>query len=418
MEQWNWAGNYQYRAARLHFPETTEQIQEITARSRKVKALGTRHSFNGIADTTEDLLCLTQYRRILALDPVRRTVTVEAGIPYGSLCQYLYREGFALHNMASLPHISAAGACATATHGSGDKNGVLATAVTALEIVTADGSLRAFSREQDGALFSGAVVGLGGLGIVTRLTLTIVPAFTVRQDVYENLPLTELAAHFDAIMSSAYSVSLFTDWQGPRFTQVWQKRIVTEGEDFVPEPDFFAATRAAHSLHPIAGISAENCTAQLGIPGPAPDRLPHFRMDYMPSSGEELQTEYLVPRQNAVAALNALTALQDAIVPLLLISEVRTVAADDLWMSPCYRQDSVALHFTWKKRPDCGGASPAANRSTARVFRGPTALGQSVYHAPRTPPNALPETAGIPAIGRELRSGRQISQCVFGRRYF
>ncbi|MDQ4076458.1 MAG: FAD-binding protein [Chloroflexota bacterium] len=348
-KQRNWAGNYQYSAARVHYPETVEQVQELVTQRSKVKVLGTRHSFNGIADSTGDLISLERFDQAVALDRARSTVTIEAGVRYGQLCQHLQRAGYALHNLASLPHISVAGACATATHGSGDRHGNLATAVAAMEMVTADGTVVVLSREQDGELFQGAVVGLGGLGAVTKLTLDIVPAFDMRQDVYENLPLEQLEAHFDEILSSAYSVSLFTDWRSARFTQVWVKRRVADGATSEVEPELFGAMLATSPLHPIAGLGAEHCTAQMGIRGPWHERLPHFRMDYTPSSGEELQSEYLVPRRHACAALRAIEGLGEQVAPLLQISEVRTIAADTLWMSPCYQQPSVGIHFTWKK---------------------------------------------------------------------
>ena len=347
--QTNWAGNYTYSAARYHFPTTVDQVQELVAGCTKLKALGLRHSFNGIADCTQDIVSLAQCNQVVALDRERRTVTVEAGIRYGQLAQYLHAEGYALHNMASLPHISVAGACATGTHGSGDGNGSLATAVCAMEIVTANGERVDLSLEHDGQTFRGAVVGLGGLGVVTKLTLDIGPTFAVRQDVYENLPLAQLEEHFDAIVSSAYSVSLFTDWRSANFNQVWRKRRMTDADPFESASTLFGATPATETLHPIAGFSTESCTEQGGVPGPWNERLPHFRLDHMPSAGEELQSEYLVPRRHAPAALRALYGLREQVAPLLQISEIRTIAADDLWMSPCYRQDCIALHFTWIK---------------------------------------------------------------------
>jgi xylitol oxidase len=345
----NWAGNFTYGAARWHWPENVEQIQELVSRSRKLRVLGSRHSFNRIADTPEDLISLEHFDPVVTIDRERLTATVNAGVRYGHLCRQLHSAGFALHNLASLPHISIAGACATATHGSGDRNGNLATAVAALEMVTANAEVVVLSREQHGEQFNGAVVGLGGAGVVTKITLDILPTFEMRQVVYEGLPLAQLEDHFDDITSSAYSVSLFTDWRSPLFNQVWLKRQVTDGADFDSEPAFFGATRATRALHPIGSLSAENCTEQLGVRGPWFERLPHFRMEFTPSSGEELQTEYLVPRQHAVAALRAVDHLREQIAPLLQISEVRTIAADNLWMSPCYHQACVAIHFTWKK---------------------------------------------------------------------
>ncbi len=345
----NWAGNYTYHAAKFHQPETVEQIQELVSRSNKLKALGTRHSFNDIADSPGDLISLERFDKIVALDHGRRTVTVEAGVRYGQLARWLHGEGYALHNLASLPHISVAGACATATHGSGDRHGNLATAVSGLEMVTATGDLVVLSREEQGEQFLGTVIGLGGLGVVTTLTLNVSPTFQMQQDIYENLPLSELEEHFDEIFSSAYSVSLFTDWRNATFNQVWLKSHVPDGVSVKVASQLFGATLAIANLHPIATLSAENCTEQMGISGPWYERLPHFRMDFTPSSGEELQSEYILPRQHAIAALHAIDQLRERIAPLLQISEVRTIAADDLWMSPCYKQACVAIHFTWKK---------------------------------------------------------------------
>jgi xylitol oxidase len=345
----NWAGNYTYSAARWHYPETIKQVQDVVRRSRKLKVLGSRHSFNAIADSPEDMIALDHFEQVLMFDHERHTVTVDAGRRYGQLCAQLDQAGYALHNLASLPHISVAGACATATHGSGDGNGNLASAVAEIELVTADGELVVLSRDQHGELFQGAVVGLGGLGVVTKLTLDVVPTFELRQDVYENLPMAQLAAHFDDITASAYSVSFFTDWQNERVGQVWLKQRVTGDAPFALPATLFGATRAPTQRHPIVNLSADACTEQMGIPGPWYQRLPHFRMEFTPSSGEELQTEYLVPRQHAVAALGAIARVRDRIAPLLQISEVRTIAADTLWMSPCYQQACIGIHFTWKK---------------------------------------------------------------------
>ena len=347
--QTNWAGNYTYTAAQWHLPKTVAEVQAVVQSCTKLRAVGSRHSFNGIADSPQNIISLAHYDQVLALDRVQSTVTVQAGIRYGQLARALDVEGYALHNLASLPHISVVGACATATHGSGVGNGNLATAVTALEFVSADGDLVALSRDRDPQTFPGVVVGLGATGVVTQMTLAVHPTFSVRQDVYEHLPMDTLLSHFDEIVSSAYSVSLFTDWRSATINQLWLKSLAPEGASLPAAPERFGATLATVPRHPLIEISAENCTQQLGAPGPWHERLPHFRMDFMPSAGEELQTEYIVPRQYAVESLRALFAIREQIAPLLQISEIRTIAADDLWMSPCYRQDCVALHFTWLK---------------------------------------------------------------------
>lgn len=346
--QRNWAGNYTYSSTRLHSPTTVEQIQQIVARSNKLKTLGTRHSFNAIADSSGDLITLSQLDRVLAIDPIARTVTVEGGIKYGQLGPSLHQAGFALHNMASLPHVTIAGAVATATHGSGVTNANLATSVAGMEIVVAGGERVTLSRQQHGDQFLGAVVSLGGLGVISKLTLDIVPTFAIQQSVYEQLPIAQLEQAFDAIVASAYSVSLFTDWQSEYINQVWLKRHVDPAVVTAPAPVFYDATLAPVKLHPISSTSAEAVTGQMGSVGPAYERLPHFRMEDTPSVGAELQSEYFVPRQHAVAAIAAVAALRKQLAPCLLVSEIRTIATDQLWMSPCYQQDCVGFHFTWK----------------------------------------------------------------------
>src|SRR6266852_7058641 len=344
----NWAGNLEYSTDRLYSATSLEQVQSYVKKQSKLKVLGTRHCFNNIADSTNNFLSVKSMDEVVALEPDARTVTVDAGVTYGQLCPYLHNKGFALHNLASLPHISIAGACSTATHGSGEKNGNLATAVSALEIVTAAGEVVKLSRLEDGDAFLGAVVGLGALGVITKITLDIQPTFLMRQYVYENLPLNEVKNHFDAIESSAYSVSLFTDWRNQRVNEVWIKSRVEEGQAFDATAEFFGAKRATRNLHPIAELSAENCTEQMGVPGPWYERLPHFRMGFTPSAGRELQSEYFVPRQHAVEAILAIERLRDQVSPSLLITEIRTIAGDHLWLSPCYKQDCVTIHFTWK----------------------------------------------------------------------
>jgi xylitol oxidase len=345
----NWAGNLEYGTENLYFANSLEQARDFVKKQSKLKVLGTRHCFNNIADSKDDFLSLKSMDKVVALDPEGRTVTVEAGMSYGQLCPYLDRKGFALHNLASLPHISIAGACGTGTHGSGVNNGNLATAASGLEMVTAAGDVVRLSRQKDGETFRGAVVGLGALGVITNITLDVQPTFMMRQYVYENLPLNQLQDHFEAIESSAYSVSLFTDWQKQRLSEVWIKSRVEGGQTFEATREFFGAKLATRNLHPIADLSAENCTEQMGVPGPWYERLPHFRMGFTPSAGKELQSEYFVPRQHAIEAILAVERLRDQVGPHLMISEIRAIAADDLWMSPCYRQACVTIHFTWKQ---------------------------------------------------------------------
>lgn len=224
----NWAGNLQYGASAIHYPRSVEEVCDLLCHHTNVKVLGTRHSFNHIADYPHgNLISLQQLDQVLRydkLDTDKPTATVEGGITYGQLCPQLDHEGLALHNLASLPHISVAGACATASHGSGDGNANLATAVTAMKVVNGNGDVVEVSPETHGEQFAGMVVALGALGAVVELTLQLEPRYGIRQEVYLNLPIQRLRDEFDAIMSQAYSVSLFTDWWGPRFNQVETSR--------------------------------------------------------------------------------------------------------------------------------------------------------------------------------------------------
>jgi len=347
----NWSGNLTYSTGNVRYPKSLTEIQQTLKFEPKLRVLGTRHCFNTIADSKDNLVCSRDFNQVVSIDTKAHTVTVEGGIKYGELAPYLQQHGFALHNLASLPHISVAGSITTATHGSGIKNGNLASAVLGLEIVRADGSVVHLSREQDSEKFKAAVVGLGALGFITKVTLAIQPTYDVAQNVFLGLPMSQLKEHFVDIMSAGYSVSLFHDWKGDRISEVWIKsRIGTD--KLQSQPEFYGAKAATKSLHPIMDHSAESCTEQMGIPGPWFERLPHFKMGFTPSSGKELQTEYFVPIGRAVEAIEAVSRLGKQINPHLFITEIRTIAADDLWMSPCHNQTSVAIHFTWKQETD------------------------------------------------------------------
>jgi alditol oxidase len=343
----NWAGNYTYRAEKLHRPSTIEQVREIIANAPGVRVLGSRHSFNDIADSSE-LVTLESMPMDVVVDHAANTVSFNAALRYGELVETLSAEGVALHNLASLPHISIAGAVATATHGSGVTNGNLATAVAGLELVTSGGEIIQASRGEPD--FDGLVVGLGALGAVTRITLDVEPAYEVRQRVFEGLSWDALFEHFDEIISCGYSVSVFTRW-GETTDQIWVKSRVTDEPEQMMS-DLFGAVAAAVDRHPILELDAASCTPQLGRPGLWSDRLPHFRMGFTPSSGEELQSEYLLPRRYAVEAIEAVRTLADRVQPILQVSEIRAVAADRLWMSMNYGEDTVGIHFTWKPERD------------------------------------------------------------------
>ncbi len=347
----NWAGNVVFGAERYHRPGSVAELQRLVAGSRKVRALGTGHSFSRLADTPGDLISVAGLPPRVEIDTAGAAVTVGGGLRYSDITGPLHAAGLALRNLGSLPHISVAGACATGTHGSGVRNGNLATAVSGLDMVMADGDIRTVRRDAADGEFDGMVVALGALGVVISLTLDTVAAFDVAQYVYEDLPLEQVTEHFDEIVASAYSVSLFTDWRGPLIRQAWLKHRAEARDQRTAEPRWLGGRLADGPRHPIPGLPAGNCTLQQGIAGPWHERLPHFRAEFRPSAGAELQSEYLVPRERAVEALLALEQIAGRLAPIVQISEIRTIAADRLWLSPSYERDSVGFHFTWIDDP-------------------------------------------------------------------
>ncbi len=334
-----WAGNHAYAAHALVLPASTAELAEAVAAAPRVRAVGSRHSFTDLVDS-DLLVSLEHLPRVFELDGEARTVTVDGGSRYGDVATRLHAHGWALANLASLPHISVAGAVATGTHGSGDGNRSLATAVTRLTLLDGAGRERTVSRGD--ADFDGTVVGLGALGIVTTLTLEVEPTYDVRQDVWTDLPGAVVEERLDEITRSGYSVSLFTDFSSRGFAQAWVKSRVDDAP-----AEFFGARRATRQLHPDIGAVAEGVTQQGGPPGPWLDRLPHFRLEFTPSHGAELQSEYLVPRPRILEALAAMRRLRPRFAGLLRVAELRTVAADALWLSGAFGTDVVGIHITW-----------------------------------------------------------------------
>jgi xylitol oxidase len=395
----NWAGNITFGAARVHRPGTLDELRSVVAASDRVRALGSGHSFSPVADTTADLVSVAGLPATVDISTDRTTATVAAGMRYGEVAVALQAQGLALHNLGSLPHISVAGAVATGTHGSGPTLGSLTTAVRGLDLVTATGALLRLDRTDP--RFPGAVVALGALGVVTAVTLAVQPTYDVAQTVYQDLPVRRLATDLDEILAAGYSVSLFTTWSRAVVDQVWVKRR-THDPQAALGATWLDARAATHPLHPVPGMSAASCTEQLGVPGPWHERLPHFRLDHTPSSGAELQTEYLVPRRHAAAALDTVQAMAPQVAAVLQVSELRTVAADDLWLSMACEQDSLALHFTWVD--DAAAVAPVVAELEQRLAPfGPRPHWGKVF---RMPPAAVqplyPRLADVVALRRKL----------------
>ncbi|MBX9457716.1 MAG: FAD-binding protein [Rhizobium sp.] len=352
MPQTNWAKSYGYHFRDCTVPSSLDEVRSVVAGSARIKALGSRHSFNPIADGEKALILDS-----LPLDPRlsddRRSASIAGHATYGDLSRFLASHDLAVHNLASLPHISIAGAIATATHGSGSGHGNLATAVSALEFVAADGSIVKVRRGDPD--FEGMVVHLGVLGIVTRVTLDVLPAFEITQTVYEGLTTRSLCDNLDAILDGGYSVSAFTTWRDDS-AQIWVK----DTPSIEPVPGtLHGATRATLKRHPILGMDPVNATDQFSVAGAWSDRLPHFKMGFTPSNGDEIQSEFHVPRRHGAAAILALAKIRDQLAPMVQVNEFRAVAADDLWMSPQYERDTLSLHFTWL--PDEAGVKAAVH---------------------------------------------------------
>ncbi|MGW1951183.1 D-arabinono-1,4-lactone oxidase [Streptomyces sp. NPDC001920] len=401
----NWAGNITYSAKELHRPHSAGAVSALVAAGPRVRVLGSGHSFNEIAEPGPEgvLLSIAGLPPVVDVDREARTVRVSGGVRYAELARAVHAHGLALPNMASLPHISVAGSVATGTHGSGVGNGPLATSVRQVELITADGSALTVGR--DDRRFGGAVTSLGALGVVMALTLDLEPSFDVEQYVFTELPLDGLdPAVFETVMASAYSVSLFTDWRAPGFRQAWLKRRTDQ-----PLPGFPWAAPATEKMHPVPGMPAVNCTEQFGVAGPWHQRLPHFRAEFTPSSGVELQSEYLLPRGYAVDALRALDAIRETVAPVLQTCEVRTVAADDQWLSPAHGRDSVALHFTWIE--DTAAVMPVVRRlEEALDAFGPRPHWGKVFAVPaEVLRGRYPRLDDFRALARELDPGRKFA---------
>ncbi len=344
----NWAGNHAYSAGRYVRARSLAEAQDVVRAARKVRLLGTRHSFNALCDTDGTLLDLTGLRAEPVLDPADGTVRVAGGTPYNDLASHLQERGQALANMGSLPHISVAGATSTGTHGSGSANRILAAAVRRLELIGPDGELRAIARGEPD--FDGSVVALGALGAVVSLDLDVEPTYDVQQDLWAHLRWSEVVEQVDDVLTSAYSVSVFGRWSDDEPTEVLVKTRVTDdrgGAAWTDGSDAVAAATASLTL------GAGDHFTDRGTPGPWSERLPHFRGDRQPSFGEEIQSEWFVAAADAPAALRAVTDLAAAtggeLAALLIVSEIRAIRSDDLWLSPAYGRETVALHFTWRR---------------------------------------------------------------------
>lgn len=336
----NWGGNLVYGSGAIEAPATIEELSEII-RSGKVRPIGTMHSFSKVVVGEGTLVSAAGLAFEPALDKASSTVKVSAATRFGDLALFLEKNGVALKNMGSLPHISIAGAAATGTHGSGDKNQILSSSLSAYSFLNSKGELVRYQRGDEN--FEACRVGLGAYGLWVSVELDVVPSFQIRQDVYLDIPWEVFYEDPTNLTSAGYSVSLFTKWGEVSIDQVWVKALPGDKAG-LPIAGISPEKTSRKELAPGVG---DNLTQQGGVEGPWLDRLPHFRLDATPSAGNEIQTEYFIQRKNIVGAVKAVNKIAEQINHTLIITEVRTIAQDDAWLSPMNRGDSVALHFTW-----------------------------------------------------------------------
>ncbi len=339
----NWSGNIEYRPADLARPESISELQKVVAGASKVRAYGSGHSFNTLADTDGTLIAFSEFDKNIEIDSSKMLVRVPAGVRYGEVAPKLHANGFALRNMGSLPHITVVGATSTGTHGSGVGNKNLSGSIAEIELITATGDAITLDQSE----LPAARVALGSIGIIHHLTLDIVPTYEVAQTVYFDLPFVQLISNLDAILSAGYSVSVLSMWGDEFVDQVWVKSKIGTNP-VLTQNEWFGAKLATRKSNPIREADSAAATEQFGLPGPWFERLPHFKLDFTPSFGEELQTEYFIDRKDAPAALNAIYKIREELSELIMVCEMRTVAQDENWLSEAYGRETFVFHFTWR----------------------------------------------------------------------
>lgn len=408
-QQQNWSGHVRFHAARAHCPSSIAELQALVAQATKVRVIGSRHCFHDIADTDGDLIWLGSLQEPPVIDADARQVTLHGGMSYEQLCPLLEAAGWALPNLPSLKHVTVVGACMTSTHGSGDQNGQLATAIARLELVQPDGSLRVLERGRDGDAFHAAAISMGALGVVARLTLDLVPSFQVQQDCFERLPLERYLADFDAVSGAAYSVSAFTTWQQDWIDTVWLKRRLPSAQ-----PTSFHGAMPG----PTGTPPTDRVLTPCGVPGAWHERLPHYAFNDALAVGDELQSEYFVDREHAPAAIRAVVGLRAGLAPILGLSEVRTMAGDDLWLSCTQGRPTVGIHFNWlKKGPEVEAFLPTLEAALAPFGARPH-LGKLFALTPAELAGVYPRWREFAALARRWDPAGKFSNAFLERHLF
>jgi len=343
----NWAGNLTFSGKEYIEVDSISRLQSVVSKASGVKVLGTGHSFSDIADTTQTQISIKNLSNEIEIDSIKKVALVPAGMQYADVCRYLEKRGWALFNTASLGEITVAGAILTGTHGSGSYNPILSDCVEGIEMVLASGEIFNLLRE-DSKEFSGFVVSLGALGVFTKLKLKIVESFSIKQFIYENIGMQSIAENFEAIFDKAYSVSYFSNWEKNTTGQIWMKFL--DDNNLAELPSVWLGGNIANAnQHPVKTNDPSPCTDQMGVSGKWLYRLPHFKLDCSPASGDEVQTEYLVNRTYVREYIAGLSNIGDEIAARVYATEIRTIKSDDLWLSGAHGRQTVGFHFTWKK---------------------------------------------------------------------
>ena len=362
----NWAKTVYYNHT-IHYPKTVEEIQHILQYHAKIRVLGSMHSFNNITKLPQEFngvyISMSNMNQVIKCCRGER-VTIQPGITFGELGEYLHERNFGFHNMASLPHITVGGAISTGTHGAGVFNGNLASHVMQVKLISADGKLRTYRIGQDPE-FQHIPVSFGLAGIIVEIELDIVPDYDIQQCIYENLPFNTIKkSDYKTAFSSAYSFSIFTQWKNRKFTSIWAKYRLRKGRNGNEEsimidcPDMNKIKPSSNKVHPLPGGDTSFVSGGIGknYKEPGYVGLPHFLMEGVPSQGEELQSEYFVSSHMFDVVIEVLFhhfEENPKLYDLLYVSEMRFVAGDKLTLSPQHvLGSSIGFHFTWKKEFD------------------------------------------------------------------
>jgi FAD-linked oxidoreductase len=329
----------------IESPKTLAELQRLVAAAAKVRVAGTGHSFMPLCATDGLLLSLSDLEGALTVAEDGKSVWVPAGWPIGKLTDALWALGFSLINQGDIDKQAIAGAVCTATHGTGRTLGSLATAAEGFRIVTADGSLVECDRDHEPELFEAARLSLGMLGVVVGIRMKVLPAYRLKET-QRRQSLAKTLAEWDALADGHRHVEF---WQFPYSDHVTLKilDVVDEGES--PDPGEFEDTvfQAVCDLVAVWPRTAPTLNRMLTRAIRSSERAGPAGRIFPSERGVRFEEmEYEIPAENGPAALKAAIGLvRDARWPIIFPFEYRTVAADDIWISPMNGRDCISISF-------------------------------------------------------------------------